>query len=168
MTLKIRPVTLQDVEQIAQIHVASWKIAYNGIFSEAFLENFTPESRYILWRNNIKDPNKIILVLENNNKIIGFIMGESINQRKYAQYDGDLTALYLKKEEQGKGYGKLLFDALLTEFINIGYRNCVVQVLKECNCRYFYEKLGAVHIDDQPLDGFEYLMLSTYAWEKIE
>ena len=167
MTLKIRPVTLQDVEQIAQIHVASWKITYKGMFSEAFLKNFTPESRYILWRNNINNPNKIILVLENDNKIIGFIMGESIKQRKYAQYDGDLTALYLKKEEQGKGYGKLLFDALLIEFVKIGYRNCIVKVLKECDCKYFYEKLGAVHIDDQPLDGFDYLTLSTYVWEKI-
>lgn len=167
MTLKIRTVTLQDVEQIAQLHVASWKKTYTGMFSEAFLKNFTPESRYILWKNNINDTNKIILALENNSEVIGFIMGEPVKQWEYAQYDGDLTALYLKKGEQGKGYGKQLFHALLIEFKKFGYQNCIVQVLKESDCKYFYEKLGAVHIDDQPLDGFECFTLSTYAWEKI-
>ena len=101
MTLKIRTAILQDVEQIAQVHVSSWKIAYRGLLSESFLENVTPESRYILWRNNINDPNKIVLVLEKDAEIIGFIMGDPVKQREYAQYDGDLTALYFKKEEQG-------------------------------------------------------------------
>ena len=167
MTLKIRTATLQDVEQIAQVHVSSWKMTYRGLLSESFLENVTPESRYILWKNNINDPNKIVLVLEKNAEIIGFIVGDPVKQGEYAQYDGDLTALYFKEEEQGKGYGKQLFHALLTEFEKRGYQNCIVKVLKESNCKYFYEKLGAVHIDDQPLEGFEYLTLSTYAWEKI-
>ena len=167
MTLQIRRATLLDVEQIAQVHVESWKMAYSAMFSEAFLKNFTSESRYVLWRNNINDRNKIVLVLEKNDEIIGFIMGDPVKKGEYAQYDGDLTALYFKKEEQRKGYGSLLLHALLTEFTKRGYRNCIVKVLKENNCKYFYEKLGAVHIDDQPLDGFEYLTLSTYAWEKI-
>lgn len=167
MTLQIRTATLQDVEQIAQVHIVSWKITYRELFSESFLENVTPESRYILWRNNINDPNKIVLVLEKNAEIIGFIAGDPAKQGKYAQYDGDITALYFKEEERRKGYGQLLFHALLTEFTKRGYHNCIVKVLKESNCNYFYKKLGAVHIDDQPLDGFEYLTLSTYAWEKI-
>ena len=79
--VKIRRATLQDVEQIAQVHVASWKIAYSGLLSESFLKNLTPESRYILWRNNINDPNKIVLVLEKNDEIIGFIMGDPVKTR---------------------------------------------------------------------------------------
>ena len=165
--LQIRKATLNDAEQIAKVHVAAWKMIYKGFLSESFLENVTPESRYILWRNNINDPNKIVLVLENNAEIIGFIVGDSVKQREYARYDGNLTALYFKEGEQRKGYGKQLLCALLTEFSKLGYRNCIVKVLKESNCKYLYEKLGAVHIDDQPLDGFEHLTLSTYAWEKI-
>ena len=167
MTLQIRSATLQDVEQIAQVHIASWKITYRELLSESFLKNVTPESRYILWRNNINDPNKIVLVLENNAEVIGFIVGDPVKQREYARYDGNLTALYFKEGEQRKGYGKQLLCALLTEFSKRGYRNCIVKVLKESNSKYFYEKLGAVHIDDQPLEGFENLTLSTYAWEKI-
>ena len=165
--LQIRKATLNDAEQIAKIHVATWKMTYKGFLSESFLENVTPESRYILWRKNIADSNKIILVLEKNTEVIGFVSGDPVKSGEYEQYDGDLTALYFKREEQGKGYGRRLFYELLKEFTKRGYRNCIVKVLKECNAKYFYEKLGAVHIDDQPLDGFENLTLSTYAWEKI-
>ena len=164
---QIRKATLNDVEQIAQVHVITWKTTYKGFLSESFLENITPESRYILWRKNINDPNKIILVLEKNAEIIGFIAGDPVKPGEYEQYDGVLTALYCKEKEQGKGYGKQLFHALLTEFTKLRFRNCIVKVLKESNSTYFYEKLGAVHIEDQPLEGFEYLTLSTYAWEKI-
>ena len=165
--LQIRKATLNDAEQIAKVHVASWKMTYKGFLSESFLENVTPESRYILWRKNIHDSNKIILVLEKNAEIIGFVAGDRVKSGEYEQYDGDLTALYFKKEEQGKGYGKRLLHELLTEFTKRGYRNCIVKVLKESNYKIFYEKLGAVHIGDQPLDGFGNLTLSTYAWEKI-
>lgn len=167
MMLQIRKATLNDAEQIAKVHVAAWRMTYKGFLSESFLENVTPESRYILWNNNIEDSNKIILVLEKNSEIIGFIAGDSVKPGEYERYDGDLTALYFKKEEQGKGYGKQLLHELLKEFTKRGYQNCIVKVLKESNSKYFYEKLGAVHIDDQPLDGFENLTLSTYAWEKI-
>ena len=165
--LQIRKATLHDAEQISKVHVATWKMTYKGFLSESFLENVTPESRYILWRKNIDDSNKIILVVEKNTEIIGFIAGDSVKSEEYEQYDGILTALYFKKEEQGKGYGRQLLHELLTEFTKRGYRNCIVKVLKESNCKHFYEKLGAVHIDDQQLEGFENLTLSTYAWKKI-
>lgn len=167
MTLQIRQATLHDAEQIAKVHVTTWKMTYRGLLSDSFLNNITPESRYFLWESNIKDSNKIILVLEKNSEIIGFIAGDRVKPEEYEQYDGDLTALYFKKEEQRKGYGKQLLQALLNEFTKRGYRNCIAKVLSENTSKYFYEKLGAVHIDDQPLEGFEYLTLSTYAWEKI-
>lgn len=40
-------------------------------------------------------------------------------------------------------------------------------VLKENSCKYFNGKLGAVHIDDQQLEWFEYLTLSTCLGENI-
>ena len=48
--LQIRKATLHDAEQIAKVHVATWKMTYKAFLSESFLKNVTPESRYILWR----------------------------------------------------------------------------------------------------------------------
>ena len=92
-----------------------------------------------------------ILGLVDNYNLIGFI--------SLFKYDGeerrDLTpwyaTMYLKKDYRGKGYSRLLNDAILIEAKKLGYD----RVYLKSNLVNYYEKFGAIYI--KTLDNGENL-----------
>lgn len=79
---------------------------------------------------------------------------------EYPGYDGEETAIYFEKQNQGKGYGKQLLNSLFEVFKRErGYRNSIVKVVPENEGRYLYEKMEAKLIDEQPLEEGKPTML---------
>ena len=84
-----------------------------------------------------------VLGLINNNELIDFI--------SLFIYDGDertdltpwYATRYVKKEYRGKGYSKLLNDAILNEAKNLGYD----KVYLKSDLINYYEKFGAKYIE---------------------
>ncbi|WML50230.1 GNAT family N-acetyltransferase [Neobacillus sp. PS3-34] len=168
MDIVVRRAKLIDVKQMANVYVSSWKSTYRGIFSDKFLDSLTPESRYEQWRKNIEEKDNIVLVLEKDNELVGLAVGAGVKVGEYPGYDGDVTAIYFEKHNQGKGYGKQLLNGLFEMFKEErGYTNSIVKVVADNESRYFYEKMGAKLIDEQPLEEGKTTMLLTYAWNKI-
>ena len=85
-----------------------------------------------------------ILGLIDKDTLIGFI--------SLLKFDGDercdltpwYATMYVKKEYRGKGYSKLLNDALISEAINLGY----TKVYLKTNLVNYYEKFGAKYIEN--------------------
>lgn len=83
-----------------------------------------------------------VLGLINNNELIGFI--------SLFKYDGDertdltpwYATMYVKNEYRGKGYSKLLNDAILKEAKKLGYD----KVYLKSDLINYYEKFGAKYI----------------------
>ena len=83
-----------------------------------------------------------ILGLVNSNTLIGFI--------SLFKYDGnermDLTpwyaTMYVKKDYRGKGYSKILNNAILREAEKLGYN----KVYLKSDLNNYYEKFGAIFI----------------------
>src|SRR5699024_9426075 len=68
----------------------------------------TYENRQEKWQDIISK--QIVFVAENNKgEIVGFSNAGVERTGKYPDYKGELYAIYLLKEYQGKGIGKLLF-----------------------------------------------------------
>ena len=81
-----------------------------------------------------------ILGLIDENNLVGFI-----SLFKYdGEYRKDLTpwyaTMYVKKEYRGKGYSKLLNEALLNEAKKLGY----TKVYLKTELENYYEKFGAI------------------------
>ena len=84
-----------------------------------------------------------VLGLIDNNKLIGFI--------SLFKYDGeertDLTpwyaTMYVIKEYRGKGYSKILNQAILEEAKNLGYD----KIYLKSDLKNYYEKFGAKYIE---------------------
>lgn len=81
-----------------------------------------------------------ILGLIDDNNLVGFI-----SLFKYdGEYRKDLTpwyaTMYVKKEYRGKGYSKLLNEALLNEAKKLGY----TKVYLKTELENYYEKFGAI------------------------
>ena len=92
----------------------------------------------------LKIENNIILILGlvDHNKLVGFI--------SLLKKDGDCevkltpwyATMYVKKEYRGRGYSRILNDALLEKTKRLGY----TKVYLKSNLINYYEKFGAIYI----------------------
>lgn len=164
--MKIREVKWTDAEGIARVHVDSWKTTYKGIIPDEFLNQLSYEKRTALWVKNIESPDNYILIAEDDNsKIVGFAVAGR-RESNQVKNGGDVTAIYILDEFQGKGIGKKLIQELFVHFKENGYQKIFVEVLEDNHSRYFYEKMGAKFCETTTImiHGKE-LNLSIYAWE---
>lgn len=168
MGIQIRRAVIEDSEEIAKVHVESWRTTYSGMMKDSIIAGLDVGRRTELWKQNMVQQENIVLVLENNEQVIGFACGSGVKKGEYPAYDGDVTSIYFYKEEQGNGYGKLLLAALFNEFREAGFRNAIVKVLDQNESRLFYERLGAKLINSQEVPQYgDGLNLLTYAWEDL-
>ena len=85
-----------------------------------------------------------VLGLVDDDTLIGFI--------SLFKYDGDerrdlspwYATMYVKNEFRGKGYSKLLNDAIINEARNLGYS----KIYLKTDLVNYYEKFGAKYLED--------------------
>ena len=73
--MEIRIAEYSDFERIAALHVRSWKTHYQGLLKQDYLDNEALPDRLVIWQTRLTNPpfNQHILLLEENEKLIGFI-----------------------------------------------------------------------------------------------
>ncbi|OIK10663.1 GNAT family N-acetyltransferase [Bacillus sp. MUM 13] len=165
--MKIRKAELTDAKGIAKVHVESWKITYADIIPDRYLNNLVYEGREKLWKENI--PNSEVFVAENEEgEIVGFSSGGKERSGKYPDYKGELYAIYILKEYQGNGLGKLLIKAIVQELHKNNFPSMIVLVLADNPSRLFYETLGGKNIDTIEVNiSGKKLNELVYGWDNI-
>lgn len=163
----IRKAILTDAKGMAKVHVDSWKTTYTNIVPVEYLNNLSYESREQMWTNAIPDGG--IYVAENKEgMIVGFAKGGKERSGNYKGYDGELYAIYILKEYQGKGIGRSLVKPIIAEIKEMGLNSMLVLVLKDNPSRRFYESLGGRIIDSVEVEiGGKKLSELVYGWEDI-
>lgn len=74
--MHIRKVTLQDAEDIARVHVDSWKTTYKDIIPDEFLNNLSYTQRNDLWTQALAQQDHFVMVAETSEgQIVGFADG---------------------------------------------------------------------------------------------
>lgn len=164
--MQIRAACKNDIEGIAKVHVDSWQETYKGIIPDQFLESLTYESREKGWEELIADPRQEILVVENNaGEIVGFVSGVMQEDKR----TGELKAIYLLKEEHGKGIGRQLVRMLFSRLKAKGCETIFVEVLAQNDACRFYEKLNAKwHATTSIAIAGKLLRLCVYKWEDAD
>ena len=167
--MNIRKANSQDAQDIAKVHVDSWRTTYKGILPDDFLNNLTYEQRTELWKKNISDATNYVLVAENEqNEIIGFATGATRKTNSVPNAT-DLTSIYLLEEYQGIGIGKQLLTEIFAYFKIKGYEKVFVEVLAENKTRNFYEYYGAQYVDNTEIKiGGKVLEELIYVWNDID
>ena len=165
--IHIRKAVPSDAKGIAKVHVESWKTTYINIVPEDFLNNLSFEKRADYWFSAI--PNGGVYVAEaENNQIVGFVSGGKERSGNYSNYNGEIYAIYILKEYQGAGIGKLLIEPIVKELTNQGVITMLVLVLEDNPSKYFYEKLGAKKVDSIIVEiGGVHLNELVYVWDDI-
>lgn len=133
-----------DRRMISKVYEESWKSAYKGIIPQEYLDSI-PEGR---WAPKLDKQGWGTMVCIDYGKIIGT---SNFCKSRFEQFKGwgEIVSIYLLPDYIGKGYGKSLMDAVLSELKKQGYEKVFLWVLEEnIRARNFYEKYGFSLTDD--------------------
>ena len=92
------------------------------------------------------------LILVDNNNLVGFISIFPFDSNLEKELSPWYSTMYVKKEYRGKGYSKILNDAILSEAKNRGINTLYLKT----TLNNYYEKFGAKYI--KLLDNGENLL----------
>jgi GNAT superfamily N-acetyltransferase len=166
----VRPAQVDDARAIAEVHVASWRTTYKGIFSDALLDSLSVEKREQSWRELLArpEPNSVTLVACNaDGSIVGFISGGAERTGRLG-YEGELYAIYLLQPAQRQGLRTLLVQHLVRELRARGFGSMAVWVLGANPFKKFYEALGGEFAAEQQIEcGGQSFTESAYGWQDL-
>lgn len=154
-TITIRFAKPADAEQIAICHVASWQKAYRGHIPDHVLDSLSVKEREHKW-HDILNKNANVLVLERNNKIIGFAsLCPARDQDTDPKRCGEIQAIYLHPEFWHQGLGKKICHKALSELEKMGFTEVIVWALKgNDQARQFYESMCFNETGDCKLQSY--------------
>ncbi|HLN64384.1 MAG TPA: GNAT family N-acetyltransferase [Symbiobacteriaceae bacterium] len=167
----IRAARPEDAGGIARVHVQSWRSTYRGLVPDEYLAKLSVEARERFWNRQLeKSPNaeNVVLVAENESgAIAGFVSGGP-QRDEGLDYRGELYAIYLLEDAQGRGAGRGLMQALARELHAAGYRDLMLWVLTTNRSRQFYEHMGGQFITTKAVEiGGAPLKEAAYGWPDI-
>lgn len=142
--MTIRTATLEDVKDIATIHVLAWQAAYKGLIPQSYLNNLSIAKREQAWQNILNNSKKNTIVQEINGLVVGFAnFGHTRDEDKDSTVIGEITSIYLNPEYWRKGLGTALFEFILRDMRNRKFTEVTLWVLdtnqRACS---FYQKMG--------------------------
>ena len=127
------------IEEVARLSKLEWA-EYN---TEEELNNKIQQTINKI-KNNLDNPSYCKLVLLDNDNLVGFISIFETDGDECQELTPWYATMYVKKEYRGKGYSKILNDAILKEAKS---RNKKKIYLKS-ELKNYYEKFGAKYIKD--------------------
>jgi GNAT superfamily N-acetyltransferase len=145
---RFRKANIQDSPGLAYVHVHSWRTTYKGIVSENYLQSLSIEEREQKWVQILSGTHHTYVCELEDGKIIGFV---SFGKERSGEYDGELYAIYLLEEYQGKGIGKELLEIAATRLKKQGYNSMWIWVLKENPSKHFYYAFKPTLIKEEVL-----------------
>ncbi|GAB2937174.1 GNAT family N-acetyltransferase [Nonomuraea fastidiosa] len=145
--MRVRRAVAADVERIAEVHVLTWKGAYQGLLPQPLLDRFQPAQRVPQWERIIERtawPRQGTLVAEDEGDLIGFadLCPTRDDDRDPAKV-GELAAIYVLPAAWKRGAGRGLMTEAMRTLREAGYSSATLWVL-EGNDRAirFYERMG--------------------------
>ena len=165
----VRPAEIGDAAAIAAVHVETWRTAYRGLLPDDFLASLDQAGYGERWKRTLADGSGRIFVAEDQGRIVGFASGGR-ERASEDGFSGELYAIYVFEEAQGRGHGRRLVQAVVQALREKGLPDMIVWVLRDNQpARHFYEQLGGVYVRAQPITiGSTLLQEVSYGWKSLD
>jgi len=142
---RVRRATPDDLVGMARVHVATWKSTYRGMVPDDRLDAMSVENDiaggFGSWLKKPPEGVAQFVALSGSGEVVGFAMACPTREPD-PEFSGELGAIYVLKEHQGSGVGRMLLGEAVRHLLNIGKTNMIVWVLEQNPYRRFYEHLG--------------------------
>ena len=148
--MNVRPARLEDARPTAEVHVETWRATYPGVMPQELLDNLSVDEREALWRQRIPDVRTSQFVAEGGEAdgLLGFVsVGPSFSQPGV----GELYAIYVRPEAQGRGVGLALMDVGVGRLAATWDQAILLVATENPQARSFYERYGWT-VDGERLD----------------
>jgi GNAT superfamily N-acetyltransferase len=146
---RVRIADQTDAEDLARVHLRSWRWAYRGLLPDAYLARLRFDALAGRWFMRLADPDAEtqVRVLERRGRVEGFItFGPQRDDPTWLGHAGEVHMLYLEPSLVGRGYGAALLDRARAELAERA--RCFWLVLwvlaRNERARRFYEEQGLV------------------------
>ncbi|WP_406398529.1 GNAT family N-acetyltransferase [Streptomyces sp. NBC_00879] len=145
MDVRVRVMTLEDVEAVATIRVRGWQFAYDGLMPASYLDAMSVEEDAARRREFLTKGGAVMtnVVAEQGGTVVGW--GCFGPNRDEGQPAGvcELYAIYVLPDRVSTGVGRALMDELTGRAEADGFERMLLWVLKENDrARRFYGKAG--------------------------
>ena len=167
MAIRVRKAVLQDADGIAHVQIDTWRSTYAGIVPHEHLANLSFERGRRNWERILLDMKGTILVAEDHpSHVLGFVNCGPARDSK--EFVGEIYAIYVVQNMQGKGVGQVLFLSAADDLVARGFDSMLVWVLAENPYRRFYEKLGGKPtLSKETVVGGKVLKEIGYGWKDL-
>ena len=148
MAVAIRPATLEDARELAEVHLEGWRWGYRDVLPAEYLAGLDLDEWEARWVGNFTASwadDMTALIAEENGRGVGLIACGTAGPMFGPPPDGagEVFAIYLREDSQGTGVGRALFAAGTTALRDRGFGRAVLWVYEvNDRARRFYEAAG--------------------------
>jgi len=115
-SLIVRPAQVQDIAQVARVHVRCWQETYRGLMPDAVLDDpGFPAARERMWTAVLTDERyrqSRAAVAERDDELVGIAMSGPPDDVT-AAWTRQLYVLYVHAADHGTGAGRALLEAVI-------------------------------------------------------
>ncbi len=146
MSPVVRPATVADARGIAEVHVETWRVAYEGLVPANRLARHTVEHREQMWRTSIgaaEDPTFGVDVAVLDGGVVGFCATSCSRDHDPGADVGEVRAIYVIPRHWGRGIGCALLAEGERRLRDLGFNHATLWVLADnARTRDWYERRG--------------------------
>jgi len=169
LSFVVFPAGPSDAEDLARVHVTSWRETYRGLLPDAFLARMSEAGFTRRFRRALSDPGTgLTLVAADRYGLVGYAQGGA--SRRGVAGEAEIHTLYLLRQAQGRGLGQQLMVETARALAAQGARSLMISVLRDnLRARGFYEHLGGEPETprQEPGPGGRLLYEVAYRWRDI-
>ena len=170
LSFVVFPAGPSDAEDLARVHVTSWRETYRGLLPDAYLARMSEvaHARRFARALATPGPDEVILAAADRSGMIGYAAGGP--SRTGTPGEAEIATLYLLRAAQGQGLGRRLMVDAARALAARGATSLLISVLRDnLKARGFYEHLGgeAQAARREPGPGGQLLYEVAYRWRDI-
>lgn len=177
MTVKIRTTTIDDITDLAAIHVAGWEGAYGGLIDQDYIASQTIEKRTADWMEWLKDDavDRLIAVDDDSGRAVGFVAYGPLRTAPAGMskirplYSSEIYALYLLPDVWRQGVGSALIAQVAAHLKEKKHNSMCLWVLdKNKRACDFYQAKGGQRVGKKMVEfGPSKMKEVCYAWRDL-
>lgn len=143
-TTSLIAATSRDIKSIAELHAASWRIAYRGMLPDDYLDQHVVADRIAVWTarfDSVPPDRRLVLKAVSDQALLGFVC---VLLDAEPRWGARLDNLHVSPELKGTGIGHVLFNAARDWIAHVspGTAMHLWCVERNLGARHFYDRQG--------------------------
>ncbi len=141
--MHITPARLEDARQVAEIHVTTWRSAYQGILPAEYLASLSVDKREAMWRESIVKGVPQLFVAKVDGDMVGWVAFGRCRDEGSTPDCAEVWAIYVAPSSWSSGIGRMLWHRSQARMLERGFKTVRAWVFTQ-NARAikFYRAAG--------------------------